>query len=130
MMELIIKLNENPTPNNCPLCGNETNPNIGAEIFLTETDEVVCLDCVALHSPIIACLATFNDMSRGFQEIENPVLGDFLNFAHLSRLTQDAENTFGAKWEESQDFRKSPMNAYQTFGLQKPEAKDAAQEIR
>ena len=126
MKILIIKLNTNPLPNDCPLCGNQTNPNIGAEIFLAGTENVVCFDCAEIHSPLLASLIVFAEMSRSFQQIETPALGDFLNFAHLSRLAQNAENAFGAEWEESNSNFRSPMNVYQSFGIQKTEVKDAA----
>ncbi len=96
--DLIIKLNENPMPNDCPLCDNQTNPNIGAEIFLDGTDKVVCFDCAEYHAPLLAGLITFAD---------------------LSRIFQTSENNFGEKWSEKQNFRRSPMNVYQSFGVQK-----------
>ncbi len=121
MPNLTIKLNTNPLPNDCPLCGLETNPNIGAELFLDQTEKIVCIECAGKHSPILAVLATFADMSRWFQETENPVLADFLNFAELSKLLQNAEAMFGANWTDAQNFSRSPMNTYQTFGVQKAE---------
>lgn len=94
---LFIKLNDNPIPNLCPLCQTETNPNIGAEIFLENTDKVVCFDCAERHAPILAGLITFAD---------------------LSRLFQTAESNFGEKWEKSQSFKGNPLNTYQSFGVQ------------
>ncbi len=61
---LIIKLNQNAMPNDCPLCGVETTPNIGAELFLAETESVVCFECASKHAPILACLITFADICR------------------------------------------------------------------
>lgn len=92
---LIIKLNQNPLPNLCPLCGKETSPNIGAEIFLIDTDKVVCFECAEYHAPILAGLITFAD---------------------LSRLFQTSEDSFGLKWRDAQKFRKSPMNSFQSVG--------------
>ena len=121
---LIIKLNENPMPNDCPLCGEQTNPNIGAELFLAGTESIVCIDCGSKHAPLLACPITFADMSRWFQSNDNPVLADFLNFAELSNLTERAENRFGAKWEDESQFKRSPMNVYQSFGIQKSEVQN------
>lgn len=89
--ELIIKLNENPHPNDCPMCGEITNPNVGAEIFLAETESVVCLECASKHAPILAGLLTFAD---------------------LARLFQTAETMFGETWEKKLEFRRIPMNSF------------------
>ena len=105
MPNLIIKLNENPMPHDCPLCGNQTNPNIGAELFLADTERIVCFDCAEPHAPILACLITFADLARGFQMRDKPLLGDFLVFAQLSKPLETAETMFGAKWTEMQNFR-------------------------
>ncbi len=105
MPNLIIKLNENPTPNDCPLCGNQTNPNIGAELFLADTERIVCFDCAERDAPVLACLITFADLSRGFQMKDKPLLGDFLRFAQLSKALDTAERMFGAKWTKMQTFR-------------------------
>jgi hypothetical protein len=113
---LIIKLNKNINPNDCPLCGEITNPNIGAELFLAGSETIVCLDCAMKHAPILACLLTFADISRVIT-VEKPILADLLTFAELSELHQRAEEIFGAKWEQSEGFRKSSMNAYQDFGF-------------
>ena len=86
-MNLSIKLNQNPAPNDCPLCGKETNPNIGAEIFLADTDEVVCFDCAEVHAPVLANLIAFAD---------------------LSRIFQISEFNFGAKGRELQPIKKQP----------------------
>ena len=96
--DLIIKLNDNPIPNLCPLCDRETNPNIGAEIFLAETDKIVCFDCAEIHSPILAGLITFGD---------------------LSRIFQISENRFAEKWENAQSIKGNSLNKYQSFGIQK-----------
>jgi hypothetical protein len=101
----IIKLNENPTPNDCPLCGNQTNPNIGAELFLADTERIVCFDCAERDAPVLACLITFADLSRAFQMKDKPLLGDFLRFAQLSKALDTAERMFGAKWTKMQTFR-------------------------
>lgn len=100
MIELVIKLNENPIPNDCPLCRKETNPNIGAEIFLAGTNQVVCFDCASRRSPVLASLIAFSD---------------------LSRMYQQAEENFGEKWQNNQNIKGSPMNTFQSFGVQKME---------
>lgn len=94
---LIIKLNDNPIPNDCPICGQQTNPNIGAEIFLENTDKVVCFDCAEQRTPILASLLTFADLARIF---------------HV------AEDSFGKKWEAKNNTKTSPMNFYQKFGVE------------
>ena len=65
----LIQINSNPIPNNCPLCGNETNPNIGAELFLD--DLVVCRPCGERHSENLASLLTLADASRLFSTSES-----------------------------------------------------------
>ena len=97
MPVLVIKINDNPIPNLCPFCNTETNPNIGAEIFVAGTNNVVCLECAEKHAPILAGLITF---------------------AEVSRLFQTAENAFGEKWEKAQSFKGQSMNAYQDFGFE------------
>lgn len=97
MPELVIRLNENPISNVCPLCDTETNPNIGAELFLADTEQIVCLECGSKHAPILAGLLTFAD---------------------LSRLFQTAEEMFGSTWEKKLDFKRIPMNS---FGIEKVE---------
>jgi hypothetical protein len=67
---LVIKLNENPTPNDCPLCSAKTNPNIGAQLFLDNTEQTVCFDCGLLYSPILASLVNMADAARFFIEYE------------------------------------------------------------
>lgn len=81
MPELIIKLNTNLVPNDCPFCRKETNPNLGADIFLAGTNTVVCYECACKQSPILAGLITFSD---------------------ISRLYLQAENNFGEQWESEQ----------------------------
>lgn len=115
---LIIKLNDYPLGNECPLCGQLTNPNIGAELFTADTDEIVCLDCGMKHAPILSCLITFADFARALDIHGNPLLAELLCFAELSELLQKAEIAFGDKWEYKEGFTKSPMNTYQDFGFQ------------
>lgn len=115
---LIIKLNQNPIPNDCPLCGQLTNPNIGAELFLADSDQIVCFDCGGNFSPVLACLITFANIARDFQFIENPIIADYLTFAELSKITAQTENRFGEIWANESSFIKSPMNSYQDFGAE------------
>ena len=102
--KLIIKLNDNPIPNLCPLCDTETNPNIGAELFLIDTDNVVCFDCAEQHAPVLAALVTFAD---------------------LARLFQVSESNYGERWAMNQNIKQSRMNGYQSFGVQKCEVRNA-----
>lgn len=118
---LIIKLNENPFPGDCPLCGGITNPKIGAELFLADTETIVCIECASKHSPILACLETFDDLARRFQLLENPTVADFLAFEKLSKLTQTAEEIFANQWKDGQNFSRNSMNTYQSFRTQKAE---------
>lgn len=121
-INIIIKLNQNPHPNNCPLCNRLTNPNIGAEAFLENTELIVCFDCVEKYSPILACLITFADFAREFPEQpQKPLPQDFLRLGELANLQKRAEEKFGALWTELQNIKKSPMNTYQNFGFEKTE---------
>ncbi len=114
---LIIKLNTNPLQGDCPLCGELTNPNIGAEIFLADTDSIVCVGCAGKHAPVLACLITFNDLARQFQTLDNPTIADHLAFSELSKLTVRAEEIFGDKWADSQEIKTRSINSYQSFGV-------------
>ena len=121
MINLIIKLNRNPLPNDCPLCDLPTNPNIGAELFLADTEAVVCLECGSKHAPILATLLTFGDMSRFFQTIGKPTIEDYLGFIELSKLFESAETIFGNGWTDEQNIRRIPMNS---FGIQRAEVRN------
>jgi hypothetical protein len=79
--------------------------NIGAELFLADTERIVCFDCAERDAPVLACLITFADLSRDFQMRDKPLLGDFLRFAQLSKALDTAERMFGPKWTEMQNFR-------------------------
>lgn len=118
---LIIKLNENPLPNPCPLCGEQTNPNIGAELFLVETDTIVCLDCASEHAPVLAVLISFNDFSRLFHESGESIGRRMETYFGLSKMLIEAENEFGAKWTDAQGIKERSINSYQSFGVQKAE---------
>jgi hypothetical protein len=87
---LIIKLNENPLPNLCPLCGLETVPNIGAELFLAKTDSIVCIDCASEHAPVLAILASFNDFSRLFHESGESIGRRMETYFGLSKMLIEA----------------------------------------
>ena len=100
MAEIIIKLNDNPNPNACPFCQVQTNPNIGAELFLAGTNMTVCFGCASKRAPILAGLIAFENLSR----------------IHL-----DNENRFGQKWENEKQIKGSSMNTYQDFGFEKRE---------
>ncbi len=121
---LTIKLNQNPNPNDCPLCGIKTNPNIGAEVFLADTETVVCIDCGSKEAPILAALLTFGDYSRLFDESGEPIGKRLETYFELSKLFCQAERAFGDKWAEAHNFSRSPMNAYQSFGVQKAEVRN------
>lgn len=113
MNKIIIKTNNNPMPNNCPLCNRQTNPNIGAELFLENTDQIVCLGCATKQAPILACFIAFADYSRFLEDGKEIKIGDLLFLSELSGLFQKAEISFGEKWANEQEFVKSPMNTYQ-----------------
>ena len=112
---LIIKLNDNPTPNDCPICGRKTNPNIGAELFLENTETVICQKCGMKYAPVLACLISFADFSRDLDIDRKPTIGELICFAELSELFQFAETKFGNRWANEQEFVKSPMNIRQNF---------------
>lgn len=110
--DLIIRLNTNPIHNFCPLCGVQVNPNIGAELFLAESDNIVCLDCGMLHAPILATLVNFADFSRLFHESGEPLGKRLETYFHLSKFLIESENKFGDKWQSEL----TTINSYQNFG--------------
>jgi hypothetical protein len=55
-MSLAIKLNQRIEPDACPLCGTVVNPNIGAELFLADSDLIVCRNCGREHAPALIAL--------------------------------------------------------------------------
>lgn len=114
---LIIGLNQNPLPGDCPICSRPVNANIGAELFLADTEQIVCLDCGSKHAPILACLITFADFSRALEINGQPLLGELLSFAELSELFKKAEAQFGDKWQDAAGYVGSSMNVYQDFGF-------------
>lgn len=119
MLNLIIKLNQNPMPDNCPFCGVEITPNIGAELFLTETENIVCLDCGMIHAPVLTTLLAFGDYSRLFDESGESVGKRIETYFQLSKVFVSSEKRFGDIWEENQNIERIPKNS---FGIQ-PEVK-------
>jgi hypothetical protein len=57
-MNLAIKLNQRIELDACPLCGAVVNPNIGPELFLADSDLIVCRDCGREHAPALFALLT------------------------------------------------------------------------
>lgn len=84
MTKLSIKLNTNPTSEPCPLCGNPTNPNIGAELALADCDLVVCHDCGRLHAPLLVGILDLSFSAREFAF---------------------AEKNFGLMWQETKEVK-------------------------
>lgn len=65
-LKLAIKLNDNPAAEPCPLCGGETNPNIGPELTLADAPQVVCHACGLEHAPALVALLTLAFVARDF----------------------------------------------------------------
>lgn len=55
-MHLAIKMNDSIAPSLCPLCGRETNPNIGPELTLAVNTQVVCHDCGRDQAPALVTM--------------------------------------------------------------------------
>jgi hypothetical protein len=55
---LSIKLNQRIEADACPLCGETVNPNIGPELFLADSDLIVCRNCGRIHAPALFALLT------------------------------------------------------------------------
>lgn len=55
-MRLAIIINDLVAPLLCPLCNRKTNPNIGFELVLIESQRVVCRDCGRLAAPALVVL--------------------------------------------------------------------------
>jgi hypothetical protein len=68
---LVIKLNANAIPTDCPLCGNPTNPNIGAELMIEGTTEIVCRSCAYEITPNLVALINFSGAARFFTNSED-----------------------------------------------------------
>jgi hypothetical protein len=68
---LVIKLNANAIPTNCPLCGNPTNPNIGAELMIEGTTEIVCRSCGYEHAPHLIAILNLGESARFFTNSED-----------------------------------------------------------
>jgi hypothetical protein len=90
-LRFAIRINENPLPNECPLCTGKTNPNIGAELFLDGTDQIVCFDCGLLHSPLLAALVNMADGARFFVRYED----EFSEEWETRRLAAEKNNKGG-----------------------------------
>jgi hypothetical protein len=91
-MNLAIKLNSNITPEPCPLCGQATNPNIGAELTLADCDLVVCRDCGRKHAPALAALLELAWLALDFTLCER-------DFGDLWRASNEVSNTpRGLNW--------------------------------
>lgn len=91
--KLAIKLNENPVAESCPLCGQETNPNIGAELMLADEDLVVCEDCGKLYAPVLQSLLKLGFFATDYhlcKQDYNDMWG--ATYYHL-------EQDFGVKWQ-------------------------------
>jgi hypothetical protein len=61
--KLAIKLNVR-IGDLCPLCGNETNANIGVEIVCDESNLPVCRTCAITHAVDLAYLLSLADAAR------------------------------------------------------------------
>ena len=48
---LAIKLNNTASNDPCALCGTRTDPDVGPELFLDGTWELVCYECGKQHAP-------------------------------------------------------------------------------
>ncbi|MDQ4119877.1 MAG: hypothetical protein M3209_00235 [Acidobacteriota bacterium] len=68
---LVIKLNDNAFPSDCSLCGNPTNPNIGAELMIEGTNDIVCRSCGYSIAPHLVALLNLGESARFFTNSEN-----------------------------------------------------------
>src|SRR5437763_17115061 len=80
--KLAIKLNDNPTPEPCPLCGGLTNPNVGAELTLADNSLVVCRACGLEHAPTLVALLTLGFIATDYSLCER-------DFGDLCRATNE-----------------------------------------
>lgn len=55
--------------NDCPFCEKPTNPNIGAELMLS--DLVVCRDCGLERAPALVALLHLGEAANLFNQCEN-----------------------------------------------------------
>jgi hypothetical protein len=69
-VRLVIKINSSAVPNACPLCDKQTNPNLGCELFVDGTDQIVCFDCALLTEPLLASMVNMADAARFFARYE------------------------------------------------------------
>ncbi len=69
-MNLAIKMNSNPMPEPCPLCGGMTNPNIGAELMLADSELIVCHTCGREHAPALVALLTLGFIATDYHLCE------------------------------------------------------------
>jgi hypothetical protein len=68
---LVIKLNQNAIQTPCPLCGNPTNPNIGAELMIENTGDVVCRSCGYEQVPHLIAILNLGESARFFTNSED-----------------------------------------------------------
>jgi hypothetical protein len=92
-MNLAIKLNSNPNPEPCPLCGQETNPNIGAELTLAENELVVCRDCGLTHAPLLVSLLTLGFLATDYSLCER-------DYGDLWQASREASPRESLNWNQ------------------------------
>lgn len=63
-MRLAIKFNNAATNDPCAICGIRTDPEVGPELFLDGTFELVCYDCGRTHSPeLVAAIEAYRKLN-------------------------------------------------------------------
>jgi hypothetical protein len=63
--DLVIKLNNAATNVPCALCGARTDPQVGPELFLEGTNELVCHVCGWEHAQELVRLLRVGSHPRG-----------------------------------------------------------------
>jgi hypothetical protein len=90
-MNLAIKLNSNPNPEPCPLCGEMTNPNIGAELTLADNMLVVCRPCGQRHAPTLTALLTLGFIATDYHLCEQ-------DFGQMWQAARGSKPSRGLDW--------------------------------
>jgi ribosome-binding protein aMBF1 (putative translation factor) len=92
-MKLAIKMNDNPISEPCPLCGEATNPNIGAEIMLADCDLVVCRECGNMLAPALSALLELASAAREFVLHEQ-------DFGRVWQAMREPQRSQGLDWND------------------------------
>jgi hypothetical protein len=108
---LKIKVNTDPTAGPCPICGETTNPNIGAELFLDDDDLIVCRGCGIIYSPVLVDLLELGDSARSYISHEN----DFGSLSEAMDLPPHLAVISGGNGSEISTWAKPPGDRYSHY---------------